>query len=175
MDGKIISFSVFQQGLLFMKNQTMKRKKHITATLLTAQTTRWDLTIFVTIWCSTKSKKVQREHAFAIVDEVDSILIDEARTPLIISGKGDQSTDMYRRANDFAKSLTMVKVAQMDEKKDTEETYDGDYVVDEKAKTATLTQSGVKRQSRFSALKTLWIWKIQHCFIISIRQSRRVV
>ena len=97
-----------------------------------------------------KSQKVQRGHAFAIVDEVDSILIDEARTPLIISGKGDQSTDMYRRANEFAKSLKMVKVAQMDEKQDTEETYDGDYVVDEKAKTATLTQSGVKKaEERF--------------------------
>lgn len=97
-----------------------------------------------------KEQKVQREHAFAIVDEVDSILIDEARTPLIISGKGDQSTDMYKRANEFAKSLKMVKVAQMDEKKDTEETYDGDYVVDEKAKTATLTQSGVKKaEERF--------------------------
>jgi preprotein translocase subunit SecA len=73
-----------------------------------------------------KEDKVQRGHNFAIVDEVDSILIDEARTPLIISGRGDQSTDMYRRANEFAKSLVMNKVEQMDEKQDTEETYDGD-------------------------------------------------
>ncbi len=97
-----------------------------------------------------KSQKVQRGHNFAIVDEVDSILIDEARTPLIISGKGEQSTDLYRQANEFAKSLKMDKVAQMDEKQDTEEMYDGDYVVDEKAKTATLTQSGVKKaEERF--------------------------
>lgn len=97
-----------------------------------------------------KSEKVQRGHNFAIVDEVDSILIDEARTPLIISGRGEQSTDMYKQADDFAKTLVMDKVAEMDEKEDTEENYDGDYVVDEKAKTATLTQSGVKKaEERF--------------------------
>lgn len=97
-----------------------------------------------------KEQKVQRGHNFAIVDEVDSILIDEARTPLIISGRGEQSTDMYRQANEFARSLKMDKVAQMDEKQDTEANYDGDYVVDEKARTATLTQSGVKKaEARF--------------------------
>ncbi len=93
-----------------------------------------------------KGDKVQRGHNFAIVDEVDSILIDEARTPLIISGRGDQSTDMYRRANEFAKSLVMDKVEQMDEKQDTEELHrDADYLVDEKARTATLLQNGVKK------------------------------
>ncbi len=102
-----------------------------------------------------KEQKVQRGHNFAIVDEVDSILIDEARTPLIISGRGDQSTDMYRRANEFAKSLTMNKVEQMDEKQDTEETYDGDYVVDEKARTATLTQSGVKKAEAHFGVENL--------------------
>lgn len=66
----------------------------------------------------------------------------------------------------------MDKVAQMNEKEDTEETYDGDFVVDEKARTATLTQSGVKKQKNISALKTLWIWKIPHCFTISTRLSR---
>ena len=96
-----------------------------------------------------KEQKVQRGHVFAIVDEVDSILIDEARTPLIISGKGDQSTDLYRQANIFAESLTMVKVAKTDDKQDTEENYDGDYVVDEKAKTATLLKSGVEKAEEF--------------------------
>lgn len=102
-----------------------------------------------------KENKVQRSHAFAIVDEVDSILIDEARTPLIISGKGDQSTDLYRQANAFAKTLKMVKVAKMDEKQDTEETYDGDYIVDEKAKTATLTQDGVKKAEAYFNVENL--------------------
>lgn len=102
-----------------------------------------------------KEQKVQRGHNFAIVDEVDSILIDEARTPLIISGRGDQSTDMYRRANEFARGLVMDKVAQMDEKRDTEETYDGDYVVDEKARTATLTQSGVRKAEKYFGVENL--------------------
>ena len=102
-----------------------------------------------------KEQKVQRGHNFAIVDEVDSILIDEARTPLIISGRGDQSTDLYRRANDFAITLKMDKVAQMDEKQDTEDTYDGDYVVDEKARTATLTQRGVKKAEEYFGVKNL--------------------
>lgn len=102
-----------------------------------------------------KEQKVQRGHNFAIVDEVDSILIDEARTPLIISGRGEQSTDMYRRANDFARTLKMDKVAQMNEKEDTEETYDGDFVVDEKARTATLTQSGVKKAEEYFGVENL--------------------
>lgn len=102
-----------------------------------------------------KEQKVQRGHIFAIVDEVDSILIDEARTPLIISGKGDQSTDLYRQANVFAKQLKMVKVAKTDDKEDTEENYDGDYVVDEKAKTATLLKSGIEKAEKFFAVENL--------------------
>lgn len=102
-----------------------------------------------------KDQKVQRGHAFAIVDEVDSILIDEARTPLIISGKGDQSTDLYRQADMFAKTLKMVKVAKTDDKEDTEDQYDGDYVVDEKAKTATLLKSGIEKAQQFFAVKNL--------------------
>ncbi len=102
-----------------------------------------------------KEQKVQRGHNFAIVDEVDSILIDEARTPLIISGKGDQSTYLYRQANIFAKTLKMVKVAKTDDKQDTEENYDGDYVVDEKAKTATLLKSGIEKAEKFFAVEDL--------------------
>ncbi|MEE1026471.1 MAG: preprotein translocase subunit SecA [Acutalibacteraceae bacterium] len=93
-----------------------------------------------------KEQRVQREHNFAIVDEVDSILIDEARTPLIISGRGEKSTDLYTAANRFAKRLKMVKVTETDDKQsDEDNNYGGDYVVDEKAKTATLTPEGVKK------------------------------
>ena len=91
-----------------------------------------------------QDQKVQRGHHFAIVDEVDSILIDEARTPLIISGQGDKSTDLYQRADSFARSLKMVKIKEMDTKED-QDVIDGDYIVDEKARSATLTQSGVKK------------------------------
>lgn len=102
-----------------------------------------------------KEQKVQRGHIFAIVDEVDSILIDEARTPLIISGRGEQSTDLYRQADMFAKALKMVKVAKTDDKQDTEENYDGDYVVDEKAKTATLLKSGIEKAQTVFGVENL--------------------
>ena len=94
-----------------------------------------------------KKDKVQREHAFAIVDEVDSILIDEARTPLIISGQGDKSTELYQLADRFAKTLKPITVVEMDDKADND-SLDGDYIVDEKARTATLTKSGVKKAER---------------------------
>lgn len=94
-----------------------------------------------------KKDKVQREHSFAIVDEVDSILIDEARTPLIISGQGDKSTELYSLADRFAKTLKPVTVVEMDDKADND-ALDGDYIVDEKARTATLTKSGVKKAEK---------------------------
>ena len=88
---------------------------------------------------------VQRGHVFAIVDEVDSILIDEARTPLIISGQGEQSTQLYQLADNFAARLKCRRVASVDAKEE-EDTSDGaDYIVDEKARTATLTAQGVKK------------------------------
>ena len=103
-----------------------------------------------------KEDKVQRGHNFAIVDEVDSILIDEARTPLIISGQGKAATDLYSKANSFALSLKMVKVKEMDDKATDEDVnYDGDYVVDEKARTATLTPSGVEKAERYFGIENL--------------------
>ena len=102
-----------------------------------------------------KQDMVQRGHAFAIVDEVDSILIDEARTPLIISGQGDESTDLYRRADDFVSRLKRVVVASVDEKQEEDENLDADYVVDEKARTATLTARGIAKAEQAFGLENL--------------------
>ncbi len=103
-----------------------------------------------------KENKVQRGHNFAVVDEVDSILIDEARTPLIISGKGDASTELYSLADRFAKGLKMTKVKEIDSKANAEDmAADGDFVVDEKARTATLTKSGVAKAEQFFHLENL--------------------
>ena len=102
-----------------------------------------------------KEQMVQRGHAFAIVDEVDSILIDEARTPLIISGQGDESTDLYRQADDFVSRLKKIVYASIDEKQEESEDLDADYVVDEKARTATLTARGVARAERAFGLENL--------------------
>ena len=102
-----------------------------------------------------KESMVQRGHAFAIVDEVDSILIDEARTPLIISGQGDESTDLYRQADDFVSRLKKVVYASVDEKEEEQEDLDADYVVDEKARTATLTARGIAKAETAFGLENL--------------------
>ena len=105
-----------------------------------------------------KENKVQRGHAFAIVDEVDSILIDEARTPLIISGQGDKSTDLYVKADELAKTLKCKRITETDTKVDNDEEYieEGiDYIVDEKAKTATLTPAGVKKAEAYFNVENL--------------------
>ena len=102
-----------------------------------------------------KADMVQRGHAFAIVDEVDSILIDEARTPLIISGQGDESTDLYRQADDFVSRLKKIVYASVDEKEEESEDLDADYVVDEKARTATLTARGIAKAEKAFGLENL--------------------
>ena len=102
-----------------------------------------------------KENRVQRGHYFAVVDEVDSILIDEARTPLIISGRGDKSTDLYKVADRFARTLKMYKVKELDDKEEHDDVIDADYIVDEKAKTATLTKAGVKKAEEFFGLENL--------------------
>ena len=102
-------------------------------------------------------EKVQRGHAFAIVDEVDSILIDEARTPLIISGRGDKSTELYTKADKFAKTLKPYTVVEMDDKVDQEENSENsDYIIDEKAKTATITRQGVKKAEKYFGVENLF-------------------
>ena len=92
-----------------------------------------------------KEELVQRGHAFAIVDEVDSILIDEARTPLIISGQGEQSTQLYQLADSFVARLKCRRVKAVDAKEEEDASDDADYIVDEKARTATLTSRGVEK------------------------------
>lgn len=101
-----------------------------------------------------KEQKVQRPFNFAIVDEVDSILIDEARTPLIISGQGDKSTELYTYADQFARTLRPYKVVEVDQKEEQDD-IDADYIIDEKGKTATLTPQGVKRAEAYFHLDNL--------------------
>ena len=100
--------------------------------------------------------RVQRQPNFAIVDEVDSILIDEARTPLIISGRGDKSTELYDIADKFVQTLTSTTVVEIDDKEDQDEANeDVDYIIDEKAKTATITRRGVKKAEKYFAVENL--------------------
>ena len=101
-----------------------------------------------------KSEQVQRGHAFAIVDEVDSILIDEARTPLIISGRGTKTTDLYDRADALVKTMSKLVVKEVDMKVEHDDVVQ-DYIVDEKAKTTTLTKNGVEKAEKFFGIENL--------------------
>ena len=102
-----------------------------------------------------KEDMVQRDLHYAIVDEVDSILIDEARTPLIISGQGDKSTDLYKRANSFAEKLKAKVIKQMDDKVDADEVFDEDYIVDEKAHTTVITANGIRKAEQYFSIENL--------------------
>ncbi|WP_010252006.1 preprotein translocase subunit SecA [Acetivibrio cellulolyticus] len=101
-----------------------------------------------------KQDMVQRDLHYAIVDEVDSILVDEARTPLIISGPGDKSTDLYKTADSFVRRLKVKVFTQLDDKEDTDD-IEADYIVDEKANTATLTADGVRKAEAFFGIENL--------------------
>ena len=101
-----------------------------------------------------KENMVQRGWNFAIVDEVDSILVDEARTPLIISGAGEDSSDLYAAADKFARTLTMMKVKETDSKEEDDDV-DADYIVDEKAHTATITPNGAKKAEKYFRIDSL--------------------
>ena len=153
--GKVYRFLGLSVGLIIHEKNNAQRQEAYNCDITYGTNNEMGFDYLRDNMVQYKEQKVQRGHVFAIVDEVDSILIDEARTPLIISGKGDASTDLYRQANVFAKTLKMVKVAKTDDKEDIEENYDGDYIVDEKAKTATLLKSGVEKAEKFFAVEDL--------------------
>lgn len=154
--GKIFRFLGLTVGLIShdMENQARKRAYLCDITYATNNELGFDyLRDNMVIY---KEQKVQRGHNYCIVDEVDSILIDEARTPLIISGPGEKSTELYQVADRFAKTLTFQKVAELDSKEDNDELYqDVDYLVDEKAKSATLTPSGIKKAEKYFQIENL--------------------
>ena len=102
-----------------------------------------------------KERMVQRGHNFAIVDEVDSILIDEARTPLIISGSGEKSTDLYTMADRCARTFSKHVIKEIDDKADNDAIYSEDYIVDEKARTAVLTKYGIEKAEKFFNIENL--------------------
>lgn len=101
-----------------------------------------------------KENRVQRGFNYAIVDEVDSILIDEARTPLIISGRGDKSTDLYQKADKFARTLSLIRVKEHDSKEEVDD-IDADYIVDEKGHTATLTPRGAQKAEKYFNIENI--------------------
>ena len=153
--GKVYRFLGLSVGLIIHEKENDERREAYNADITYGTNNEMGFDYLRDNMVQYKEQKVQREHSFAIVDEVDSILIDEARTPLIISGRGDQSTDLYKRADVFAKTLKVTRVKEINAKEDSDENFDGDYVVDEKARTATLTTSGVAKAEEFFGLENL--------------------
>ena len=154
--GKVFRFLGLTVGLLSQDMENEDRQKAYAADITYCTNNEHGFDYLRDNMATYKENRVQRGHNFAIVDEVDSILIDEARTPLIISGPGDKSTELYNVVDKFAKTLQMVKVAETDSKEDTDELYEeADYIVDEKAKTATLTQNGVRKAEEYFHIDNL--------------------
>ena len=155
--GKVYRFMGLSVGLIVHDCDNKQRREAYAADITYGTNNEMGFDYLRDNMVQYKEQRVQRGHSFAIVDEVDSILIDEARTPLIISGRGEASTQLYDLADRFAKTLKMVKVREVDSKKETVESVgdDGDYVVDEKARTATLTKSGVEKAERYFNVENL--------------------
>ncbi len=146
--GKIYRFMGLKVGLIIHEKTNEERKEAYNADITFGTNNEMGFDYLRDNMVMYAEQRVQRGHNFAIVDEVDSILVDEARTPLIISGIGEASTDLYRMTNDFVRRLKMVKVKELDSKTDAEDVVaqeGGDYLVDEKAKSATLTKSGIAK------------------------------
>ena len=155
--GKVYRFMGLTVGLIIHEKENPERKEAYAADITYGTNNEMGFDYLRDNMVVYKEHKVQRGHNFAIVDEVDSILIDEARTPLIISGRGEKSTDLYKMANRFALSLKCTKIKEVNSKENVEDLVDDDcdFVVDEKAKTATLTKNGVAKAEKFFNLENL--------------------
>ena len=152
--GKVYRFLGLSVGLIVHGLTSAQRKEAYAADITYGTNNEMGFDYLRDNMAVRKENQVQRGHHFAIVDEVDSILIDEARTPLIISGPGAKSTDLYQRTNELVRRFSFVKVKEMDTK-ESHDDVDGDYIVDEKARTATLTPRGVRKAEEFFGLENL--------------------
>ena len=145
--GKVYRFLGLSVGIIYHDMKNDERRKAYAADITYGTNNEFGFDYLRDNMVLYKEHMVQRGHAFAIVDEVDSILIDEARTPLIISGQGDQSDDMYKKASDFVRRLRCLRVKELDNKESTDDVAE-DYIVEEKNKTAVLTKNGIEKAQR---------------------------
>ena len=152
--GKVYNYLGMTVGLIVHEKTSEERKEAYKADITYGTNNELGFDYLRDNMATSRSGLVQRGHNFAIVDEVDSLLIDEARTPLIISGPGDKSTELYVIADKFAKSLTCKRIKEMDNKADNDN-IGGDYVVDEKAKTVVLTADGIRKAEAYFHINNL--------------------
>ena len=158
--GKVYRYMGLSVGLIIHEKDNDQRREAYNADITYGTNNEMGFDYLRDNMVPYKELKVQRGHIFAIVDEVDSILIDEARTPLIISGRGDRSTDLYRQANAFAKTLNMERIKEIRSSSRLEDTSEQvsencDVIVDEKARTAVLTQKGIAKAEKYFNLENL--------------------
>ena len=158
--GKVYRFLGLKVGLIIHEKSNDERREAYAADITYGTNNEMGFDYLRDNMVPYKELKVQRGHSFAIVDEVDSILIDEARTPLIISGRGDRSTDLYKQANAFARTLNFERIKELRSSSRLEDTADQvsencDVIVDEKARTAVLTQKGIAKAEKYFNLDNL--------------------
>ncbi len=152
--GKVYNYLGMSVGLIVHEKSSEERREAYNADITYGTNNELGFDYLRDNMATSLDGLVQRGHNFAIVDEVDSILIDEARTPLIISGPGDKSTDLYVIADKFARSLTCKRIKELDDKEDNDN-IGGDYVVDEKAKTVVLTADGIRKAEEYFRIENL--------------------
>ena len=153
--GKIYRFLGLTVGLVYQGQEPAEKKAAYAADITYGTNNEFGFDYLRDNMAVTLGGQVQRGHAFAIVDEVDSILIDEARTPLIISGQAEASSPLYLLADHFVQTLKCRRVANVDAKEEEDPSLDADYVVDEKARTATLTARGIHKAEAYFRVKNL--------------------
>ena len=146
--GKVFSYMGLSVGLVIHGVENDQRREAYACDITYGTNNEFGFDYLRDNMVTYKENLVQRGFNYAIVDEVDSILIDEARTPLIISGRGDKSTDLYQKADRFVRTLTAMRVKEQDEKQETD-TVNADYIIDEKAKTATITPRGAEKAEKY--------------------------
>ncbi len=152
--GRVYAFMGLSTGLVVSGQYRDEKKKAYDADITYGTNNEFGFDYLRDNMVIYKERMVQRGHNFAIVDEVDSILIDEARTPLIISGEGDKSTDLYEMADKFVRSIRKFVIKELDSK-ESHDDIDADYIVDEKAKNVVLTKSGVEKAEKFFGVENL--------------------
>ena len=152
--GRVYSFLGLTTGLVVHGQERAEKQKAYKADITYGTNNEYGFDYLRDNMVPYKEMMVQRGHNFAIIDEVDSILIDEARTPLIISGRGDKSTDLYDRADQLVSKFSKFVIKEMDTKQDLD-TYKEDYIVDEKARTAVLTKHGIEKAEAFFGVENL--------------------
>ena len=153
--GKVYRFLGLKVGLVIHGMSSAEKKQAYRADITYGTNNEYGFDYLRDNMAIYSNELVQRGHSFAIVDEVDSILIDEARTPLIISGQGEKSTQLYTIVDQFASRLKCKRIARVDDKQEEDDTLDADYIVDEKAKTATLTARGIEKAEKAFQIENL--------------------